>query len=46
MVDGGHVSAQDFDDFLRLYDDPAFAWWDGLRVATWGRRPEDASAKR
>ncbi|MEM8995171.1 MAG: class I SAM-dependent methyltransferase [Acidobacteriota bacterium] len=46
LVDGGHVSPRDFDDFLGLYDDPAFAWWDGLRVTARGRRPRgDASGE-
>ena len=27
------------DDFFALFDDPAFAWREGLRIATWGRRP-------
>lgn len=35
----GLVTERDFDDFMALFDDPAFAWREGLRIATWGRRP-------
>ena len=34
----GLVAERDFDDFMALFDDPDFAWREGLRIATWGRR--------
>jgi len=39
VVTSGRVSDQEYDDFLRLFDSASFAWRDGLRVATRGRRP-------
>ena len=34
----GRLAEQDFDDFLRLFDSPSFAWRESLRMSTWGRR--------
>lgn len=39
VVTRGEVSAGEFDDFLALYDNPEFAWREGLRMIVCGRRP-------
>jgi SAM-dependent methyltransferase len=36
---GGAVTAEEYDAFLALADDPAFAWREGLTVSARGRRP-------
>ena len=46
LVTNDLISEQDFDDFMALYDNPAFAWRDGLRIATWGRRPASSQHRR
>jgi SAM-dependent methyltransferase len=35
----GVVTGAEFAAFLELFDNPSFAWREGLTVAAWGRRP-------
>lgn len=39
LVTDGLVSERQYEAFMALYDNPAFAWRDGLRTSTWGRQP-------
>jgi 2-polyprenyl-3-methyl-5-hydroxy-6-metoxy-1,4-benzoquinol methylase len=39
VVAAGAITAADYDAFLALYDDPAFAWREGLRMMVRARRP-------
>lgn len=39
VVSEGLITREEFAAFLALYGDPDFAWREGLRVITWGRRP-------
>jgi SAM-dependent methyltransferase len=39
VVGRGRVTGADYDAFLKLTDDPTFAWQEGLMMSAWGRRP-------
>jgi SAM-dependent methyltransferase len=40
VVAGGYLSEDEMARVLALLTDPAFAWMEGLVMATWGRKPE------
>lgn len=39
VVATGKVTDQEFQEFLDLSDNPAFAWREALTISAWGRRP-------
>ena len=40
IIASGYLSEGEMTEVLALFEDPSFAWMEGMVVATWGRKPE------
>jgi SAM-dependent methyltransferase len=39
FIESGHLTPEEVDRLIGLFDDPEFVWMDAVGMAVWGRRP-------